>query len=181
MNRESKMHITPDSKVGALLEYYPELEEVLMAMSPSFKKLRNPVLRRTVAKVATLRQVAKIGNIPLSNMINDLRKAVGHASDYSIDSDDSISEPMPTWFDRDKVTTSFDARPVIEAGRNPMGEFFKILDEADDSGIVELITPFVPAPLIEIARGKNYLVWTEQIADDKFQTYFHRDLAEEGN
>ena len=57
--------ITPDSKVGALLQEFPQLEEVLMRMSPAFGHLRNPILRKTVAKVATLRQIAKIGDVPL--------------------------------------------------------------------------------------------------------------------
>ena len=180
MNAESKMHITPDSKVGTLLEYYPEIEEVLMAMSPSFRKLRNPVLRRTVARVATLRQVAKIGNIPLSNMINDLRKAIGHAIDQDYGGEENTAEPVPDWFDKTKVAASFDARPVIDAGRNPMGEFFKVLGEVDEGGICELITSFIPAPLIELARGKNYLVWSEQIAEDIFHSYFFHDKIKEG-
>ena len=32
--------ITPQTKVGELLETYPELEEVLVALAPPFKKLR---------------------------------------------------------------------------------------------------------------------------------------------
>jgi hypothetical protein len=44
--------IGPETTVGALLEAYPELERVLMEMAPAFAKLRNPVVRRTVAKVA---------------------------------------------------------------------------------------------------------------------------------
>ena len=48
--------ITSSTKVAALLEEYPELEDVLMAMAPPFKKLRNPFLRKSVAKVASLGQ-----------------------------------------------------------------------------------------------------------------------------
>ena len=53
----SKITISPKTKVGELLDAYPELENVLMAMSPAFEKLKNPILRKTVAKVATLQQV----------------------------------------------------------------------------------------------------------------------------
>ncbi|MFH1755446.1 MAG: DUF1858 domain-containing protein, partial [Candidatus Latescibacterota bacterium] len=53
--------ITPDMKVSALLEAYPELEDVLIGIAPAFKKLRNPVLRRTVAKLTSLRQAAQVG------------------------------------------------------------------------------------------------------------------------
>lgn len=41
-------------RVAELLDAYPALEPVLVAQAPAFARLRNPVLRRTVARVATL-------------------------------------------------------------------------------------------------------------------------------
>ncbi|PKK83651.1 MAG: hypothetical protein CVT49_07620 [candidate division Zixibacteria bacterium HGW-Zixibacteria-1] len=181
MENDTKPYITPDSKVGALLEYFPELENVLMEMSPSFRKLRNPVLRRTVAKVATLRQVAKIGNISLSKMINELRTAAGQSTGDAFENDEITTDARPEWFNEGKVVKSFDARSTIEAGRNPMGEFFKVLGEVEGGKICELITPFVPAPLIELARGKGYRVWSRQTAEEKFGTYFIRNNIKEGD
>lgn len=49
------IEITPSTTVYAILDSYPELEEVLIGMAPAFKKLKNPILRNTVAKVATLK------------------------------------------------------------------------------------------------------------------------------
>jgi hypothetical protein len=46
--------ITPQTKVGELLDAFPELENVLIQIAPPFKKLRNPILRRTVARVTRL-------------------------------------------------------------------------------------------------------------------------------
>jgi hypothetical protein len=48
------LSIEPSTKVAALLDRYPELEDVLIEMALPFKKLRNPILRRSVAKVASL-------------------------------------------------------------------------------------------------------------------------------
>ena len=45
----SHLAICPDTKVGALLEAYTALEPALIAIAPAFEKLRNPMLRRTVA------------------------------------------------------------------------------------------------------------------------------------
>ena len=42
--------IGPETTIGALLEAYPELEGILVEMAPAFAKLRNPVVRRTVAQ-----------------------------------------------------------------------------------------------------------------------------------
>ena len=73
MSGIQKLIITPKTRVGELLDTYPELEPVLMELSPAFKKLQNPVLRKTVAKVATLQQAASLGNIPVTEVINTLR------------------------------------------------------------------------------------------------------------
>lgn len=72
-------NITPDSRVGDLLERWPHLEAVLIDLSPRYRALKNPVLRRTVAKVATLRQVAAVGGVPLATLIERLREAAGLA------------------------------------------------------------------------------------------------------
>src|SRR6266496_6796210 len=69
--------ITPETTIGALLEAYPETEGVLVDMAPAFAKVRNPVVRRTVAKVATLEQAAKIGGVSLQAMILRLRDVTG--------------------------------------------------------------------------------------------------------
>jgi hypothetical protein len=69
--------ITPKTKVLELIETYPELEDVLIEYAPAFKNLKNPVLRRTVAKIATLQQAAAIGGVKTEELINRLRKEVG--------------------------------------------------------------------------------------------------------
>lgn len=69
--------ITPATRIGDLLAAHPELEEVLTGMAPAFAKLRNPILRKTVAKVATVEQAARIGGMDLREMVSRLRAAAG--------------------------------------------------------------------------------------------------------
>lgn len=44
-----KLYITPETKLKDILDTYPELERVLLEISPAFAKLQNPLLRKTVA------------------------------------------------------------------------------------------------------------------------------------
>ena len=73
MPEREAANITPDSRIGELLERSPELEALLVDLSPHFKALANPVLRRTVAKVATLRQVSTVSGVPLGVLVEKLR------------------------------------------------------------------------------------------------------------
>ncbi|MBR9976721.1 MAG: DUF1858 domain-containing protein [Bacteroidetes bacterium] len=71
------LEITPQTKVAELLEAHPQLEDVLIDMAPAFRKLKTPLLRRTIARVATLRQAAMTGDLPVSDVVGRLREAVG--------------------------------------------------------------------------------------------------------
>ena len=50
----SELIIAPKTKVAELIDAYPQLEQVLIDYVPAFEKLRNPVLRKTVARITTL-------------------------------------------------------------------------------------------------------------------------------
>ena len=165
--------ITPETKIGAVLDHYPQLEKMLIEMAPTFKKLRNPILRKTVAKVATLRQVAQIGNVPLGKLINQLRSAVGQTADFEAGSEAREASVPPDWFDPSRIVKSLDARLIIEAGQQPMSQVLDELKVIKPGEIYELITPFIPAPLIDIAKKKEYQTWSQQVEPDVFQTYFH--------
>lgn len=56
-----------------LLVAYPQLEQVLIEMSPAFKNLKNPILRNSVAKIATIELAAIIGAVDLNKMLRRLR------------------------------------------------------------------------------------------------------------
>ncbi len=66
------MTITPKTTVHTLLKEYPFLLDFLAAYNPEFKKLTNPVLRRTMGRMATMDTVAELGNVPLNVLIEDV-------------------------------------------------------------------------------------------------------------
>jgi len=164
--------ITPDTKVGEMLELHPQLEEVLLGISPAFKALKNPVLRRTVAKVATLRQVAKVGAVPLGELIEKLRSAAGlevAQEGFDESPDDAV---RPAWAHPSAVVRSFDARPVIESGGQPLARVMGDLADIEGGQVYELWTPFVPAPLIDMAKAKGFQAFIIREAPDRVRTLF---------
>jgi DUF438 domain-containing protein len=70
------MTITPKTTIHTLLKEYPFLLEFLAEYHPEFKKLTNPVLRRTVGRMATLDTVAEQGNVPLNVLTQDIADEV---------------------------------------------------------------------------------------------------------
>ena len=74
----SKEHleITPSTRVAEMLDNYPELEDTLIGIAPPFKKLKNPVLRKTIAKMSS-KGVAAALKLPLSDRAKDLIAKTG--------------------------------------------------------------------------------------------------------
>jgi uncharacterized protein len=68
----SDMTITPKTTVHTLLKEHPFLLDFLAGYHPEFKKLTNPVLRRTVGRMATLDAVAAQAGVPLNQLMVDV-------------------------------------------------------------------------------------------------------------
>lgn len=172
MPNNQKLIITPRTRVGELLEAFPELEPVLLELSPAFKKLKNPVLRRTVGKVASLQQAASLGNISVTELVNTLRMEIGQELFEGEASGDDINYEKPDWFDPGQLSVSFDASPLIDSGENPMQEVLAHLEKTGKGKIFMLTTPFVPAPIIELISKKGYQHYCKAAGEGQYYTYF---------
>jgi hypothetical protein len=171
-----KPDITPEMKVAKLLESYPDLEAVLLDMSPAFAKLKNPILRRTVTRVASLKQIAEVGGVPLAKLINTLRQAAGIREAFAVEqAAPGPQTPAPDWVRPERVAKSYDARAAIDSGGRPIEQALSDLAALAPGELYELITPFVPSPLIETARKRGIRVWSEQPGPDIVKTYFSRE------
>lgn len=155
--------ISPKTKVGELLEAYPSLEAVLIEMSPAFEKLRNPILRKTVARVATLQQIAIVGGLKVDSIVNRLRKETGQSSEQSLQTDnDYLSLNIPDWFSTGKIVHKFDASPVINSGGSPLKEIMQYTSLLKAGEIFEFQTPFIPAPIIDMLKEKGFKIYSTQ-------------------
>jgi uncharacterized protein (DUF2249 family) len=166
------LHITPKTKVYELLQAYPELEDTLIEMAPVFKKLKNPVLRRTIARVTTLQQAAQVGEIQVHELVNALRLKAGQDTLEGLTASAEGSKDKPSWFNENKIVKTLDARPVIEQGGHPLGDVLTGVGDLKNGEIYRLITPFLPAPLIERVVAQGFDNWSEKIADDHYISYF---------
>lgn len=152
--------ITLHTKVADLLKVFPQLEDKLIEISPTFAKLKNPILRRTVAKVATIRQIAEVAKLNPAELINTLRQEVGLSPLSDIESTDISSSPPP-WAEDKNVVQTIDVRPLIEQGEHPKEHVLKQSAKLSSGEVLQLLTPFKPAPLMDILRQRGFQVWAD--------------------
>jgi hypothetical protein len=189
--------ITPATKVAELLEHWPELEAVLVAQAPAFQKLRNPVLRRTIARVATLEQAAGIAGLSPRALVTTLRRAAGLAVDEGEpvrERAEACSGPgTPVThsatcaaFAPGAASTAapvgamgaaggpdstggplIDADAMLEAGDAPLAPVFEAARALEPGAVLRVIASFRPVPLIEKLESHGYACDVGRAADGR--------------
>ncbi len=166
------LEITPSTKINDLLKAYPELEAVLIATAPPFKKLKNPFLRRGVARVASIRHVSSVGGVPLDELVNKLRVAVGQpATDVSY-SEEEYFGAQPDWFSADSVAVTIDEDELDDKNKMTLVVIHEKAKDVAKGEIIELVTTFLPAPGIDIMKGKGYSTWSREEKGGVVRSYF---------
>ncbi len=169
---KEELIITPKTKVFDIIEAYPQLEDVLISYVPDFQKLKNPLLRRTVGKIATLQQAAQIGKVSVVDLVNTLRAKIGQTAENIQAEEGQYNYNKPAWFDSEKVFQEFDVREMLANGEHPVAQVMEDLKKLKENGIYKLIAPFLPIPLIDKATGLNFVHWINPQSDELFEIYF---------
>ncbi len=173
--KKSNLEITPTITIHNLLKAYPELEDVLIDIAPPFKKLKNPILRRSVAKIATLKQASAVGGVPINHLVNVLREFVGQPPSQETYEDVNYFTEEPNWFDKEKVALTIDDQKDSKNNEMVLGPILRGAKGLAKGEIIELKTTFLPAPGIEVMRSKGYESWSIKRDGELIFTYFMKN------
>ena len=166
--------ITLDTKIANLLNDYDNMKDILVSINKKFKKLNNPVLRRTIAKVASVRQAAVVGGMDPLDLLNQLREAVGQGS-VSIEKEATNNDTVdiPEWITIEAKDT-IDAEKLLEEEKNPLAVTHNVLRKLHSGDIVTLTSSFRPEPLIDEFIKAGHELYCQEISKDSYITYIKR-------
>ena len=168
-----KLIITPKTKIYDLLEAYPQLEDALIASAPEFKKLKNPILRKTITRITNIGQAAIIGGLHVEELVNRLRGEVGQGNIAQLDSaGNKYTTVCPDWFKNNAVVNTLDIREMLNRDEQPVHEVLAAIKKLGDTEILEIIAPFIPAPLLDKTLSLGYKHWLDQRSEVDFRVYF---------
>lgn len=171
-----KLVITPDVNIYELLEAYPQLEDILIEISPLFIKLKKPVLRKTIARVTSIKQAAVVGKVSLNDMINRLREEVGQGK-AEFKSDEQKQREKPEWATDENIKIKYDAREDLDNGIQPLNRVLKETKEFKKGEKYFLITAFIPLPMIELLEGNGFETYYIVISDNEVRNYFFKKIV----
>jgi hypothetical protein len=174
-----RVPILPSTKVADLLDSWPELEETLVAQAPAFRRLKNPVLRRTVARVATLEQAAGVGGVAVRDLVAALRRAAGIEGDAPSagEAGPSADEPgsPPDWLDPARVVATLDADALLDSGQVPLGLVNEKARALGPGDLLRVDSGFRPVPLVEALAKQGLRTFVRQVSPGRFETFLTRD------
>jgi len=166
--------ITLETKIADLLNNYEGMKDILIEINPKFKKLNNPILRRTVARVAGVKQAAIVGGMDPYDLLNRLRVAVGQ-SPVEAEGDLHIAEtdPAPEWIEQD-VKVTIDANVLLDAEKNPLAEVRKALRTIEEGELISIVSDFKPQPLIDEFEKAGHAVYCQEVGEGQFLTFIRK-------
>lgn len=177
--------IRATDRIHNVLARDERLLEVLVSASPAFEKLRNAAMRRTMARLVTVEQAAKIGGIDARVLLERLNHALDHPGEPAgaAPGGDAaptravVTETVPDTLKQipAELVVDCDVREDLRAGREP---FRRIMDAARATpagGLLRVRAIFEPAPLYAVLAKQGFSYAVERLAADDWCVWFHRD------
>ncbi len=166
------MVITGQTNLKEALDTYPQLTEVLISLSPKFKKLRQTHFLETVSRWATVGDVARMGDLSLCQVLHVLNQAIGQEDALVEAFPDCIKESLET-----KAATRarkfsrvilFDTR---EREDYFLPELIRQIEQLRPGEALELVSDFEPLPFRNMVETMAYDYFVVAPAPGIFETY----------
>lgn len=166
-------------KISKVLQEYPQLLDVLINLTPAFRKLRNPMLRKVQTRLVTVEQAAGIAGLDPRQLVRTLNQEVGNTPPDEDLPSKSTAGPAaaPPWFGTTTVARELDVRPMLEQGQEPFKVITAAAREVPEGEVLRLVVGFEPLPLYDALAKQGFVHWGEQDAEGAWHVEFMRQSA----
>lgn len=185
------MKITGDLKIKEVLALNEvKMISTLMWLAPEFERLRYPKLHRAMAGRVSVSQAARIGRIPLTEILYVLNLALGEneaelskelklcpRDDFQYTDANVPVKPaeIATTKDTDINVVFVDLMRHADEKRDPMPAIAKgLVSLKQPNEILLLRHPFDPIPLRDMFARRGFASWAEERKPGEWFIYFYR-------
>lgn len=183
MPTNERQPIAADWKISKVLEVHPDLLETLVALTPAFARLKNPILRKVQSRLVTVEQAAGIAEIDPQMLVDRLNGAAGIETSGLVEPSASIvgeSVERPGWAGAPSVAQEVDARAILARGEEPFGAITLAARQVQVGEVMRVHAGFAPVPLYEALAKQGFEYWAEHRAEDYWMVDFRRLRAAGG-
>jgi hypothetical protein len=166
------MIIDRDTTIKQLLDADQErVIDSLIRLNSNFKKLRNPFLRKLLAKRVSVAEACRIGKCQVHDFLTSMKEIGFDVRDeheieptagkaFEIPSDDKIIE--------------LDVRPILAENKDPLKQILSKLTTLSPDQYLKLINTFEPFPLINLLAGKGFSHYVDVVDENCVITYLFK-------
>ena len=176
----SVVPIRPTDRVSDVLARDEQLVDVFVRHASHFEKLRQPALRRVMARLVSVEQAARMAGVPVDDLLRDLNHAIGAQSNTS-----QVDIAAPTAGDTSETMTraqhpvgwpiiELDLRDDMRSGLEPFSRIIAAVGALHDDQVLRLRTIFEPVPLFAVLARRGLAHESRQNAPDDWSVWFWR-------
>lgn len=171
------MTINVHTKISSLLKQHPGALETIISISPAFKKLRNPILRKVIAARTSIAMASKLGGCRVEDFFKKLQPLGFEIDRATVALDKPLeTKPVPGFMQHTDPADfiQLDVRPVIAAGKDPLDMIMQKIKILQTGQVLKLINSFEPVPLIHLLGKQGFESFTETVSDELVYTCFYK-------
>lgn len=164
-------------KVSEVLRRYPYLLDELVAINPTFRLLRNPVMRRVQSRLVTVGQAAEIGGMEPAALVRALNRAIGvevPEESAPVRPDAAPPTDVPPWVGTVPIDAEVDARPMQREGREPFSAIMAAARSVAPGHAFRLWNTFEPIPLYDVLGQRGFVHHARQHGPEEWEILFFR-------
>lgn len=178
------MLINEQTKIAALIKHHPDALETIITLSPDFKKLRNPVLRKLMAGRTSISMASKIGRCTPQDFFKALAP-LGFEVDEKEEAlieEQKVRQPLPDYLKalRPEQIVSFDVRQILADGKDPLRAIQEKVKALGHGEALRIINTFEPVPLIKLLEKQGFRTYVDFVDKDVIETYFFNAKSDGG-
>lgn len=172
------MLINKQTKIAVLLKHHPDALDAIIKLSPDFKKLQNPVLRKLMAGRTSIAMAAKIGGCRPEDFFEKLKPLGFDVNLQTTEADDAPGEakPIPVFLRelKEAELVPLDVRPMLAGGKDPLKQIQQQVKELKTGQVLKIINTFEPTPLLKLLEKQGFKSYVDHIGEDMVETYFYK-------
>ncbi len=186
MSAPARVSVSCTDRVSDVLARDEQLVEVFVRHAPHFAKLRNPALRRMMARLVTVEQAARMAGISVQVLLHDLNEALHLPSEApaftaaagnGCAGEGNAHDRVPHAL----VIVELDLREDMRAGREPFSRIMRAATALGDAEALVLRTLFEPVPLFALLGTRGFAHASVKRADDDWSVSFWRAPQDPSN
>jgi len=174
----SEIDATPDiepilakSNIKETLDKYPDLKNVLIELSPKFKKMQIPALYNTLARFASFKDAAKVTGISVCEILHIINKYLGV--------EDKLLKSMPECIKNNGKDEEITGTDLIWEERSEryiynddsLPELIEKVSNLKPQESIVIISVEYPTELLKVAKGLEYLFNIEKNREHRISVF----------